>query len=123
VSHHAALRGSGSGCDQRCRRSGLPRTRLEVDQRRAGGNRIAGFAMQRGNDAGLWRRDFHHGLGGFHGDHRLVDDDAIAHRDMPAHDFGFLQTFAQIRQIETSHVGQPLRVLRTASTMRSTLGI
>ncbi len=106
---HSALRGrSCRGCRFRRRRCSLPRAiELEINQRRTGGNGIAGLAVQRDDHAGLRRRHSRPLPGGFQCDHRLVDCYAVAHGDMPAHDFRFLQSFAQVRQIETSHDGQP----------------
>ena len=44
------------------------------------------------------RRQFHQGLGGLNFTHHLVNRDLVARLHSPAHDFGFGQAFAHVRQ-------------------------
>ncbi len=71
---------------------------VEIHQRRARGDGVAGLAVQGRDDAGEGSWHLHHGFRGFHGHHGLVDFDAIADGHVPADDLRFLQSFAQIRQ-------------------------
>ena len=53
--------------------------------------------------AGARRGNLDHRLFGFDRNQRRVGDHVIAFRDVPGDDFGVLQTFAQIGEVEDGH--------------------
>ena len=81
---------------------------------------LADLAVQLRDAAVVGGGDVHDRLGGLDRDQRLVGGDLVARLDVPFDDLGFLQSFAQVGQLEDLHDAS--RVLRAAATMRSTLG-
>jgi hypothetical protein len=75
----------------------------ELDKRRANLDALADLRQQPADMTRLRRRDLDHRLLGFDRYQRLVDDDVVALSHVPADDFGFLQTFAEIGEIERAH--------------------
>ncbi|MCY1436737.1 hypothetical protein D9M71_528690 [compost metagenome] len=76
------------------------RVQFELGQHAAGGNDVAGTAGQLQHLAGKRRGHFNHGLGGLHGDQRLVERDHVAFLDEPLDDGGVGQAFAEVGQVE-----------------------
>ncbi len=93
---------------------------LEAGERGAHMHQLAGLAVQFRDAAVVGGGDVHDRLGGLDRDQRLVGGDLVARLDVPFDDLGFLQSFAQVGQLEDLHDAS--RVLRAAATMRSTLG-
>jgi hypothetical protein len=63
--------------------------------------------MEGFDDTGERGRDFDDGLRGFDGEHRVVGVDPVARFDVPADDFGFGESFAQVWKIEDFHARPP----------------
>jgi hypothetical protein len=123
VAHHGA--GGGGGGFQRRPGAGAAG---EIHQRRADGDGVTRFAMQRDDAAGMRRGHLDHGLRRLHRHQRIVDLHGIADGHVPAHDLGLLKAFAEIGKVEPGarHRGslrQAWIVSRMPSAMRATLGM
>ena len=90
-------------------RSGVALRALgEFDQRSPDLDQVALAAEQARDAAAPGGRHLDDGLVGLERDERLIDDHAVALVDVPRHDFGFFEPFAEIRQYELAHGTFPL---------------
>ena len=71
------------------------RTRPEEHARRHG---LAGLCAMTAHDTGDGGGDVHHRFRRFQGDHRLIEGNRLALRDVPLHDIRVGETFAEIRE-------------------------
>ena len=81
---------------------------------------VSDRAVQLGDSATPRGWDLDHGLVGLDRDERLVGHDAVADRDVPRDDLGFMQTLAQVGQDERSHAYS--KTLRAAAAIRRRSG-
>jgi hypothetical protein len=77
---------------------------FEFEHRRSDGHALAGLDKQPCDAPGARRGDLNDGLFSLDSQQWLIGDDVIALGHVPSDDFGFLQAFAEIGEIERSHV-------------------
>ena len=94
---------------------------IEPDQRRSDVDNFANLGEQPLDTRRVGRRNLDHRLRGLHRQQRIVDRHGLAGLHAPFDDFGFLQSLAEVRELENLH--HPSMTFRTASAIRATLGI
>src|SRR5262249_21424077 len=75
----------------------------KFDERGSALHQFALAVAQTRDAAAPWGRHLDDGLVGLERDERLIDDHAVTLVDVPRHDFGFFEPFAEIRQYELAH--------------------
>ena len=97
------LRRLGNGCGCGVKRGGNAALGVDLNDGLADGNGFTLRCEQRDDRSRERAGQFHEGLGGFDLDENVVDGNRVANLDAPLNDFGFGQTFTNVRQREINN--------------------